>query len=80
MTARGGVSRECEMPRNIAAPDKPRKPLIRLRKALVSRRIATARSNGDSSGLFSTLPETSRGPREGLRPPPGPSSLPEDSL
>jgi len=68
------------MPRNIAAPDKPRKPLIRLRKALVSRRIAAARSNGDSAGLFSTSPGKSRATRPGLRPPPGAPSHPEDRL
>jgi len=68
------------MPRNIAAPNKPTKPLIRLRNALVSRRSPTIRSNGDSAGPFSALPEITRGTRAGLHPPPGSPSLPEDRL
>lgn len=54
------------MLRNVAAPDKPRKPLIRLRKALLSRRINPVRSKGASSGFSS------------LRPTPGPPTLPEN--
>ena len=68
------------MSRNIAAPDKPRKPLIRLRMALVFRWISTARSNGDSAGFFSALLEKNRGTRAVCRAPSGAPSLPEDRL
>ena len=68
------------MSRNIAAPNKPRKPLIRLRMALVFRWISTARSNGDSAGFFSALPEKNRGTRAVFRPSSGTPSHPEDRL
>jgi hypothetical protein len=68
------------MPRNIAAPNKPTKPLIRLRNALVTRRTEAGRSNDDSADPFSALPEITRGTRAGLHPPPGSPSLPEDRV
>jgi hypothetical protein len=66
------------MSRNIAAPDKPRKPLIRARKALGYRPIGGERSNG--GGLLKSPLAPGRGATGGLRPPSLAPILPEDRL